>query len=596
MYAVKRSHRCGELSASAVGKSVQLIGWIRSRRDHGGLFFLDLGDSSGIVQLMVDERMHPELKKLSSVRCESVIEVAGVLQFRPEETANGKLATGAVEVLVESATVISESDAIPFPLDDAFAEKVNEETRLSYRYLDLRRPINQLRLRRRHNIAAATRNFLNENNFLEIELPTLFKTTPEGAREFLVPSRTNRGQFYALAQSPQQYKQMLMVAGIERYYSLARCYRDEDLRTDRQPEFTQIDMEMAFVGREDIHEIIEGLMGRIWKDVLGLELKTPLQRITFHEAMDRYGSDKPDRRFPMELVDVSAIFANSPFGIFASAVAGGGVVKAINGKGLASLSQGDMATLENGAKAMGAKGLAYAKVDGDRWKSPIGKFLDEGTRKQLRDSLGAEDGDLILFSAGPWERACIILGRVRLDCATLLGAGKNGGGPIANEPLDLFWVVDFPLLTFDDEQNRYVSTHHPFTAPMEEDVPLLESNPASVRGQHYDLVLNGVELGGGSIRIHSSDMQRYVFEELLKIQAESVENLFGYMVRAFRFGAPPHGGIAIGLDRLAAMLSGTNSIRDVIAFPKTAKGIDPMVQSPSPASERQLNELFIAIR
>jgi aspartyl-tRNA synthetase len=570
------------------------VGWIRARRDHGGLFFLDLGDRTGIVQLLIDVQRHPELESLSALRCESVIGVEGILRLRPKETVNGRLATGEVEVAVERATVHSTADPLPFALDDGSAEKVNEEMRLTYRYLDLRRPKCYGRLLRRHRIGAATRSYLNGNDFLEIELPTLFKTTPEGAREFLVPSRINRGQFYALAQSPQQYKQMLMVAGVERYYSLARCFRDEDLRADRQPEFTQIDLEMSFVGREDIYALVEGLMAHIWKDVLGRELSLPLPRMAFRDAMDRYGSDKPDRRFPMELVDLSSLFAGSSFALFAGPVAAGGVVKAINGKGLASLSQGEMRTLEDGARAMGAKGLAYIKVENGQWKSPIGKFLTEEMRVALQEALAPEEGDLILFSAGPREQACAILGRVRLDCAAL--QREKGLLSLPEDLFDLFWVVDFPLLTFDGEQGRYVSTHHPFTAPIEEDRPLLHSAPERVRGQHYDLVMNGVELGGGSIRIHSPDLQRDIFENLLKIPADAVERLFGYMVRAFRYGVPPHGGIAIGLDRLAAMLCGTNSIRDVIAFPKTQRGTDLMVQSPSPATEKQLRELAISLR
>ena len=573
---------------------MRLVGWVRARRDHGGMLFLDLGDRSGVVQLLIDEGAYPQLKSLSTVRCESVIEVAGVVRLRPNETANGKLATGMVEIAVEESVLISMADPLPFQIDDASAERVNEETRLTYRYLDLRRPRCYGRLLRRHKIANAARNYLNENDFLEIELPTLFKTTPEGAREFLVPSRSSAGQFYALAQSPQQYKQMLMVAGVERYYSLARCFRDEDLRADRQPEFTQIDMEMSFVEREDIYVLVEGLMARLWRDVLGRELKTPLQRVPFREAMDRYGSDKPDRRFAMELVDVSSIFAASKFEIFASAVGAGGVVKAINGKGLASLSQGAMKTLEDGARAMGAKGLAHIKIEDGQWKSPIGKFLDDETREKLSAALGADEGDLILFAAGPWEKACSVLGRVRLDCAALVR--ESGSMAFDENEFDLFWVVDFPLLTFDGEQNRYVATHHPFTSPVAEDLHLLRSNPAGVRGQHYDLVMNGVELGGGSIRVHSPELQECIFRDLLKIPADSVERLFGYMINAFRFGAPPHGGIAIGLDRLAAMLCGTASIRDVIAFPKTQRGTDLMVQSPSPASEQQLKELSIALR
>jgi aspartyl-tRNA synthetase len=387
---------------------------------------------------------------------------------------------------------------------------------------------------------------------------------------------------------------MLMVAGVERYYSLARCFRDEDLRADRQPEFTQIDLEMSFVDREDIYALVEGLLARIWSDVLGKTLALPLPRMRFREAMDRYGSDKPDRRFALELVDVSDLFRHSSFSIFSSAIANGGVVKVINGKYLADITQGELRTLEDGAKSMGAKGLAYIKVENGEWKSPIAKFLSVEERNALAAKTSLQEGDVLFFAAGPWEHATKILGRVRLDCSALLQ--ERGHLTLAPDDFQLLWVVDFPLLSYDEEECRYVSTHHPFTAPVAEDIALLDENPAAVRGQHYDIVMNGVELGGGSIRLHSPILQRKIFEKLLQLPVDVVENRFGYMLRAFRFGAPPHGGIAIGLDRLVAMLCGTNSIRDVIAFPKTQKGMDLMVQSPSPATERQLKELHISLR
>jgi aspartyl-tRNA synthetase len=546
------------------------------------------------VQLVVDGQEHPELVHLSALHCESVLEISGKVRLRPEQTNNEKLETGEVEVAVEEAIVHNVADALPFSLEDEQAKRVNEEIKLTYRYLDLRRENCYRRLLRRHRVAATIRDYLNQKDFLEIELPTLFKTTPEGAREFLVPCRINPGQFYALAQSPQQYKQMLMVAGIERYYSLARCFRDEDLRADRQPEFTQVDLEMSFIEREDIYELIEGLLARVWNDVLGKKLATPFPRMSFREAMNRYGSDKPDTRSTMELADVSEIFRNSTFGVFAAAVAGGGVVKIFNGRGLANITQGELRGLEEGARSVGAKGLAYLKVENGQWKSPILKFFSEEERQELDRNISPKEGDILFFSAGPWEKSCKILGRVRLDCLELLRS--RGTLQLPWDQFNLLWVVDFPLLTYDEEQGRHVATHHPFTAPIPGDIPLLEKDPMAVRGQHYDIVMNGVELGGGSIRIHSPELQRKIFENLLKISPEITESRFGYMLRAFRYGAPPHGGIALGLDRLVAMLCGTTSIRDVIAFPKTQKGMDLMVQSPSSATEQQLKELAISLR
>ncbi|MDR1456896.1 MAG: aspartate--tRNA ligase [Puniceicoccales bacterium] len=588
---MKRTHRCGELTTQNALSRVDLVGWIHAKRDHGGLLFIDLRDRTGLIQLVINPQQFANLVNLHT---ESVIEVQGEVVLRSAETVNEHLPTGQVEVSVEWIRIHNASDVLPFSLDESRAENVSEEMRLTYRYLDLRRPSNYQRLLRRHKIAAAARNYLNSNDFLEVELPVLFKTTPEGAREFLVPSRINPQQFYALAQSPQQYKQMLMVAGVERYYSIARCFRDEDLRADRQPEFTQIDLEMSFVEADDILNLVEGMLQRIWEDVLQQDLQLPLKRMPFREAMDRFGSDKPDTRFAIEIQDVTGIFSRSAFKVFADVIMAGGVIKAINGKGLADLTQGELKSLEDSAKAMGAKGLAFIRVEESGWKSPVSKFFSEEEKAELAKTLTMEPGDVIFFAAEKWDRACTILGRIRTDCANLLQ--RRGRMSIDGNRFDLLWIVDFPLLTYDGEAGHYVATHHPFTAPVPDDINLLDGNPHTVRGQHYDLVMNGVELGGGSIRIHNCDLQRRIFHDILQIPEEVVEDRFGYMLRAFRFGAPPHGGIALGLDRLAAMLSGTTSIRDVIAFPKTQRGQDLMCQSPSPASQKQLRELHIEFK
>jgi len=498
-------------------------------------------------------------------------------------------------VLVRAMSILNHADVLPFPVDDPeIANKVNEELRLQYRYLDLRRPEMTRNLRLRSKVAIATRSYMDENGFLEVETPTLFKSTPEGAREFLVPNRRDPGTFYALPQSPQQFKQILMVAGVERYFQLARCYRDEDLRADRQPEFTQVDIEMSFIDREDIYALIEGLLKRVWKTALGMDIPTPFKRISFDEALNRYGIDKPDTRFGMELVDLTEDFRASSFKVFSGAVANGGVVKALNAKGLAGATQGQIETMTDYAKSFGAKGLAFIKVENGDWKSPIVKFFSEAEKTALKSKLAIEEGDLILFAADQWLNACEILGKIRLYCAEVL---KNQG-KLTIDParFDFLWVVEFPLLSYDKEMNRWYSSHHPFTAPVADDIPLLKSDPKKVRGQHYDIVVNGVELGGGSIRIHQPDVQKTIFEEILAIPPEETKLRFGYMLEAFRYGAPPHGGIALGFDRMCAILCGTTSIRDVIAFPKTAKGVCLMTDSPSVVTPRQLKELHLEVK
>ena len=589
---MKRTNNCNELTASDKGRQVSLIGWVQSVRDHGGIIFVDLRDREGITQIV----FHPECPAYGDaqkLKDESVVQVFGKVSMREGDTVNSALKTGEIEVVAENMVVHNICETLPFPLDDEKADKVNEDLRLQYRYLDLRRPRNLNLLRLRHKAAKALREYLDSQDFTEVETPILFKSTPEGAREFLVPSRLNAGQFYALNQSPQQYKQMLMVSGIERYYQMAKCFRDEDLRADRQPEFTQVDIEMSFIDREDMYSLIENMLKKVWKDVLGVDIPTPFKRMPYSEAMNRYGVDKPDTRFGMELNDLADVFRQSQFKVFASVANGGGAVKAINAKGLADITQGELKNLEDVAKTLGAKGLAFIKAENGAWKSPILKFLSETEQAELKNRLNIEDGDIVFFAACEWERACSILGRVRLECAKLLQA--RGKLSIPSDQFNFLWVIEFPLMLFDEEQGRYVSAHHPFTSPVEEDVQYLDSDPLRVRGQHYDIVLNGVELGGGSIRIHQPQVQEMVFRDVLKIPEDIIESRFGYMLKAFKYGAPPHGGIALGFDRLVSILANRQSIRDIIAFPKTQRGQDLMAQSPCPVTEKQLKDLHIAL-
>jgi aspartyl-tRNA synthetase len=594
---MKRTHHCNELRPVHIGQSVTLAGWVHSRRDLGGLIFIDVRDREGRTQTVFDPSgLDREIfDRAASLRSECVISVTGKVRARPPGTNNSKIATGEIEIGVTALEVLNMAEVLPFPLDDPeVAKTVNEELRLQYRYLDLRRPEMARNLRMRSKVGTATRVYFDEQGFLEIETPTLFKSTPEGAREFLSPSRLNPGKFYALPQSPQQFKQILMVGGIEKYFQLARCYRDEALRADRQPEFTQIDVEMSFIEREDVYNLVEGLLKRVWKLALDIDVATPFKRISFQEALNRFGIDKPDTRFGIELADFTEEFRGSTFKVFSGAIAGGGVVKAINATGLADATQGQIETMTEYAKGFGAKGLAYIKVEKGEWKSPIVKFFTEAEKAALTAKLKIEEGDLILFAADQWLAACEILGRIRLYCAELLKSRGKLAFP-ANR-FDFLWVVDFPLLSFDKEQNRWYSSHHPFTAPVAEDVSLLTSDPRKVRGQHYDIVVNGIELGGGSIRIHQPELQRLVFEKVLQIAPEVVQARFGYMLEAFRYGAPPHGGIALGFDRLIAILCGASSIRDVIAFPKTAKGTDLMTDSPAAVDPKQLRELYLELR
>ena len=590
---MKSTHHCAQLTPANLNATVSLVGWVDSIRDHGGILFIDLRDRKGITQVKFDPQTNAALgAQAADLKPESVIGVTGTVVPRPEGTVNASLPTGAIEIDASALEIFNISDTPPFPLDDIGGEKVNEDLRLTYRYLDLRRPKMRKNLQVRHKAAKSIRDYFDSQEFIEVETPALFKSTPEGAREYLVPSRIHPGEFYALSQSPQQFKQILMVAGVERYFQIARCFRDEDLRADRQMEFTQVDVEASFIDREDVYRIFEGMLKKLWKDVLNVDLPTPFLRLPYIDAMNRFGVDKPDMRFGMELLDFSETFKTSAFKVFQSTVANGGVIKAFNAKGLADLTQGELKALEDTAKSLGAKGLAFIKVEGGEWKSPIVKFFSDAEKAALTAKLGLADGDMIFFAAAGWDKACAILGRIRLDAAQLLV--KRGKLTIRHDDWKFLWVVDFPLMSYDEESGRYVATHHPFTSPVPEDLQYLDSDPKRVRGQHYDAVLNGMELGGGSIRIHQPAVQKKIFEDVLKIPVDVVESRFGYMLKAFSYGAPPHGGIAFGLDRMCALLCGTTSIRDVIAFPKTQKGQCLMTQSPTPVTPKQLKELHIA--
>lgn len=594
---MKRTHHCNELRLGQDGEEVSLSGWVHSCRDLGGVIFIDVRDREGRTQLVFDpQETDANLVEIASkLHSESVITVSGKVRQRPDETENTRIATGQIEVVVTALVVDNRAEVLPFQIDDPeAAAKVNEELRLQYRYVDLRRPEIMRNMQLRSKVATATRVFMEEQGFLEVETPTLFKSTPEGAREFLVPSRVSPGEFYALPQSPQQFKQILMCSGVDKYFQLARCYRDEDLRADRQPEFTQVDIEMSFVEREDIYGLIEGYLKRVWKVALDIDVPTPFPRVPYQEVMDRWGIDKPDTRFGMEIVDLTENFVSSEFKVFSSAIANGGVVKALNAKRYACVTQGQMEAMTETAKSFGAKGLAFIKVENGEWKSPIVKFFSDAEKSALEEKLGIEEGDLILFAADGWLNACEILGKIRLYAAEKL---KDLGRLEVDEgQFNFLWVVDFPLLAFDKEMNRWYSSHHPFTSPVVDDIPNLTSDPKSVRGQHYDIVVNGVELGGGSIRIHQPDLQKTVFEEVLQLSAEVTQARFGYMLEAFKYGCPPHGGIALGFDRLIALLCGADSIRDVVAFPKTAKGSCLMTDSPAGVEPRQLKNLHINVK
>ncbi|OIQ11752.1 aspartate--tRNA ligase [Neomoorella thermoacetica] len=578
-----RSHGCGELTAADAGKEVTLMGWVHRRRDHGGLIFIDLRDRSGLVQVVCDPKSGPAFQKAEEVRNEYVVAVRGLVRRRPEGTVNPKLPTGEIEVVAEEFRLLNRAKTPPFYIDDGI--DVDEALRLRYRYLDLRRPEMQRLLYLRYRTTRAIRDFLDARGFWEIETPMLTRSTPEGARDFLVPSRLRPGEFFALPQSPQLFKQILMVAGVERYFQIVRCFRDEDLRADRQPEFTQLDMEMSFVQREDILELVEELMAYVFRETLGVELALPLPRLTYREAIARYGSDKPDIRFGMEIVDVSDLVAGCGFKVFAEAVARGGVVRGLCAPGCAGYSRRELEELTRQAAVFGAKGLAWMAVTPEGIRSPIAKFFTAGELEGLVARLAGRTGDLLLFVADTETTAATALGALRLE----MGRRLHLYDP---EQLAFTWVTEFPLLEYSPEEKRYVAVHHPFTMPVEEDWPLLDSDPLRVRALAYDLVLNGVELGGGSIRIHRRDIQEKMFN-LLGFTPEAARDKFGFLLDAFEYGTPPHGGIAFGLDRMLMLMARRDTIRDCIPFPKTQSGTCLMTAAPSGVSPEQLQELHL---
>ncbi|MBV6683943.1 aspartate--tRNA ligase [Bacillus sp. JRC01] len=583
----KRTTYCGNVTESFIGETITIKGWVQKRRDLGGLIFIDLRDREGIVQVVFNPDLSQEALELAErIRNEYVISVTGSVVARGEGTVNPNLKTGKIEIHAEDVQIINEAKTPPFMIDDQM--EVSEDVRLKYRYVDLRRPAMAETFRMRHNVTTSFRSFLNENGFLDVETPILTKSTPEGARDYLVPSRVHQGEFYALPQSPQIFKQLLMVSGFDRYYQIARCFRDEDLRADRQPEFTQIDMEMSFMEQEEIILLVEEMMAKLMKDVKGLDIESVFPRMTYDEAMSRYGSDKPDTRFAMELIDVSEIVKDSGFKVFSGAVAGGGQVKLINVKGAASnYSRKDIDGLTEFVSRYGAKGLAWLKVEEEGLKGPISKFVSEEDASSLSAASEAETGDLLLFVADKKSVVADALGALRLKLGKELGL-------IDESVFNFLWVTDWPLLEFDEGDNRYYAAHHPFTMPVREDLELLETNPGEVRAQAYDLVLNGYELGGGSLRIYERDIQEKMFS-VLGFSKEEANEQFGFLLEAFEYGTPPHGGIALGLDRLVMLLAGRSNLRDTIAFPKTASASCVLTDAPGGVSEAQLKELSLSL-
>ncbi|KKK33098.1 aspartate--tRNA ligase [Mesobacillus campisalis] len=582
-----RTYFCGEVTEAAIGETVTLKGWVQKRRDLGGLIFIDLRDRTGIVQIVFNPDVsQAALEMAEKVRNEYVLDIKGKVVAREEGTVNGNLKTGKIEVVAEELTIINEAKTPPFTIADK--TDVSEDIRLKYRYLDMRRPVMFETFKMRHETTKAIRSFLDGEGFLDVETPILTKSTPEGARDYLVPSRVHPGEFYALPQSPQIFKQLMMVGGFERYYQIARCFRDEDLRADRQPEFTQIDVETSFMSQEEILSLTERMMQKVMKDVKGLEIEAPFKRMSYDEAMGRYGSDKPDTRFGLELVDLSEAVKDSGFKVFSAAVAGGGQVKAINVKGAAGkYSRKDIDALTEFVAVYGAKGLAWLKAEEEGLKGPIAKFLDEEVQQTITSLLQAETGDLLLFVADKKSVVADALGALRLKLGKELEL-------IDQSKFQFLWITDWPLLEYAEEEGRYYAAHHPFTMPVREDLPMLETDPGSVRAQAYDLVLNGYELGGGSLRIFERDVQEKMFS-VLGFTKEQAESQFGFLMDAFEYGTPPHGGIALGLDRMVMLLAGRTNLRDTIAFPKTASASDLLTEAPGEVSSEQLQELSLSL-
>ena len=585
--AAYRTRHCAELRPEHEGETVSLAGWVSVRRDHGGVIFIDLRDREGVTQIVFrPEENAAVAAQAHHLRSEDVVSVTGRVERRSEATVNAQLPTGAVEVVAAELRVLNRAEVPPFPLDDP---SVNEDLRLQYRYLDLRTAAMQRNLRVRHRAVKAVRDYFDAQGFIEVETPILSNPTPEGARDFLVPSRLHAGSFYALPQAPQQYKQLLQVAGLEKYFQIAKCFRDEDQRADRQPEFTQIDVEASFVGQEDVIRFTEEMLAGVFRAAVGAEVATPFPRMTWRDAMDRFGSDKPDLRFGLELAEFTDLFRASEFKVFRSIADGGGAIKALRAPGLSPLlSREQLKKWEEWVKQeFGAKGLAYLRRKDGEWDSPIAKFMSEGEKAALVERTGFTDDDILFFGAGPWDQVCETLGRVRLRAADHLGLIKAAG-----ERRAFLWVTDFPLLQFAPEENRWVAVHHPFTRPNGDDMPLIDTDPGKARAVAYDVVLNGVELGGGSIRIHERDLQAKMFT-VMGIGPEEQQKKFGHLLKAFSFGAPPHGGIALGLDRLVMLLCGAQSIREVMAFPKNNRALDLMTRAPLEVEPRQYRELHL---
>ena len=587
MLGLKRSHRCAEVVDAKIGDTVCVMGWVAKNRVKGGIIFLDLRDRSGIVQIIFEEETCGKeiFEKAAKIRAEFCIAVSGVLENR-KGAENEDLVTGKLEIIAKELRILSEAETPPFPIEED--SKTKEELRLKHRYLDLRRPDLQRNIMLRSKIATFTREYLAKEGFLEIETPTLIKSSPEGARDYLVPSRVHKGEFYALPQSPQLFKQLLMCAGYDRYFQLARCYRDEDLRADRQPEFTQIDMELSFVDVEDVLAVNEGLISSLFKSVLGVDIPTPIQRLTWQEAMDRFGSDKPDLRFGMELKNISDIVSDSGFSVFATAVANGGSVRGIKVEGQAAMPRKKIDALTEFVKTYEAKGLAYLAIDAEgNIKSSFAKFLEEDKLESIKERMEAKAGDLLLFVADKNSVVFAALGALRCEIASQLGLLKK-------DEFKFLWVTDFPLLEWSEEDGRFKAVHHPFTMPVDEDLQYLDTDPGRVRAKAYDIVLNGTELGGGSVRIHQADIQRKMFE-ILGLSEETARERFGYLLEAFKYGVPPHAGLAYGLDRVVMLMVGADSIRDVIAFPKVKDASCLMTEAPDRVDEEQLKELHIEI-